>query len=136
MAGNYTTVVEHKKITIIPYLKIQVRGLGVLVLILSIHIPIFGLTLVLPNPLNIIFFGLTILSCLGSLILVEDSGRDKSDHIFPARKFYYAHIKRYQKINVDGQAYYLRGKRSFNGEQIERRKSRWLKITKRSSNKI
>jgi len=132
MAGNYTTVIEHKKITIIPFVKLQIRGLGILILILGIHIPIFLITLFLPGGLSAFFMVLTILSCLGSFALAENTNRDREDHISPSRKFYYSHIKKYHKINVQGSSYYLRGRKTFVTMEIERGHRRWHKIIRRS----
>lgn len=130
MAGNYTTVYEHKKIAIIPFIKLQVKGMGTLILVLGVHVPLFLLSLLIPTGIGKLFMVLVILSCMGSFAFLENTGRDQEDHVPQAMQFYYKNIKQYKKINADGQIFYLRGKRIFHPSQIERRKTIWKKKLK------
>ena len=130
MAGNYTTVYEHKKIAIIPFIKLQVKGMGTLILVLGVHVPLFLLSLLISTGIGKLFMVLVILSCMGSFAFLENTGRDQEDHVPQAMQFYYKNIKQYKKINADGQIFYLRGKRIFHPSRIERRKTIWKKKLK------
>ncbi|MGL5972791.1 MAG: hypothetical protein ACRCZK_03660 [Oscillospiraceae bacterium] len=111
MAQNFTTVIEHEKVTIIPGLGLEVRGRKTLWLLAVVYVPLTVIIMLLfRNNVGVLLtlFFIEIISLFFMVDYLQKNTRKKTDHISTGKKMYYTY-KSYRKVvDSNGDVYYLR----------------------------